>query len=76
MQNYRLLKFRSIREAVCWVFDDVLDEHVRVSELTILFQEPKVLEPLQYDLANPCSDQWRRQWFSAPNEPQQWITER
>ena len=61
MQNNSLLKFRSIMEAVNWVHDDVLEEHVWVSELTMLFQETKVLEPLQYDLANLCSDQWRRQ---------------
>ena len=54
MRNYRLLKFRSIVEAVNWVCDDALDDHVRVSELTISCQEAKVLEAFQYDLANPC----------------------
>ena len=35
MQNSRLFKFKSIIEAVKWVCDDALDEHVWVSELTI-----------------------------------------
>ena len=39
MQNYRLLKFRSILE--------------RVSEFTILCREAKAMEALQHDLANP-----------------------
>ena len=54
MHDYRLLKFRSIVEAVNGVCDDALEEHVWVSELTISLQEAKVLEALQYDLANPC----------------------
>ena len=53
MQEYRLLKFRSLMEAVSWVCDDALDDHVWVSELTISCQEAKVLEALQYDLSNP-----------------------
>ena len=59
-------KFRSIMEAVNWVCDDALDEHVWVSELTISCPEAKVLEALQYDLANPCTVQWRMLWLSAP----------
>ena len=54
MQEYRLLKLRSIMEAVNWVWDDALDDRVWVSEPTISCQEAKVLEALQYDLANPC----------------------
>ena len=50
MQNYRLLKFRSVMKAVNWVCDNALDEHMKVSELTISCQEAKVLEALQYDL--------------------------
>ena len=53
MCNYRLLKFRSLMEAVSWVCDDALDEHVWVSELTISCQEAQVLEALQYDRENP-----------------------
>ena len=34
VENYRLFKLRSIMEAVNWVCDDALDEHVWVSELT------------------------------------------
>ena len=67
MQNYRLLKFSSIMEAVSWVCDDALDDHVWVSELTISCQERKVLKTLQYDLANLCIVQWSMLWFSAPN---------
>ena len=62
MQNYKLFrfcKFRSIMELANRVFDDPLDEHEWVSELTISCQEVKVLEALQYDLANPCTVQWR-----------------
>ena len=66
MQNCILLKFRSILEAVNWVCDDALDEHVWVSELTISCQEAKILDALQYDLANPCIVQWRVLWFQAP----------
>ena len=66
MLNYRLLQFRSIREAVNWVCDDALDDHVWVSELTISCQKAKVLEALQYDFANPCMVQWCMLWFSAP----------
>ena len=53
MQNYRLLKFRSIMKAVNWVCDNALDEQMKVSELTISCQEAKVLEALQYDLGVP-----------------------
>ena len=66
MENYRLLKFSSIMEAVNWVCDDALDDHVWVSELTISCLESKVLEALQYDLTNPCIVQWGLLWFSAP----------
>ena len=66
MQNYRLLQFRSITEAVNWVCDDALDDHVWVSELTISCQEAKVLEALQYDFTHPCIVQWGLLWFSAP----------
>ena len=41
MQNYRLLKFRSIMEAANWICDDALDGHMWVSELTILARKPK-----------------------------------
>ena len=58
MQEYRLLKFRSTMEAVSWVCDDALDDYVWVSGLTISCREAKVLEALQYDLANPCIVQW------------------
>ena len=66
MLNYRLLPFRSIWEAVNWVCDDALDDHVWVSELTISCQKAKVLEALQYDFANPCMVQWGMLWFSVP----------
>ena len=39
MQEYSLLKFRSIMEAENWVCDDALDDHVWASELTISLQE-------------------------------------
>ena len=54
MQDYRPFKFRSIMEAVSWVCDEALDDHVWVYELTIFCQEAKVLKALQYDLANSC----------------------
>ena len=53
-------------EAMNWVCDDSLDDHVCVSERTISCQEAKVLEALQYDLGNPCIVQWSMLWFSAP----------
>ena len=43
MQEHRPLKFRSIKEAVNWVCDDALDDHVSVDELTISGQETKNL---------------------------------
>ena len=43
VQNYRLLIFRSILDAVNWVCDGALDDHVWVSELTLSCQEAKVL---------------------------------
>ena len=49
-----------------WVCHDALDEHVWVSELTISCQEAKVVDALQYDLANPCIVQWGMLWLSAP----------
>ena len=36
-------------EAVSWVCDDALEEHLCVSEQTISLQKAKVLEALQYD---------------------------
>ena len=53
-------------EAVNWVCDDVLDDHVRVSEVTISCQEAKVLEALQYDIESPCIVHWAMLWFCAP----------
>ena len=35
MQNYKIFKLRSIMEAVSWVCDDALDEHVWLSTQTI-----------------------------------------
>ena len=58
MLGYRMQQSRSIMEAVSWVGDDALDDHLWVSELTISWQEAKILEALQYDLANPCVVQW------------------
>ena len=55
-------------EAVSWVRDDALDDHVWVSELTISCEAAKVLEALQYDLANPCIVQWGVLWFSASTD--------
>ena len=53
-------------ETINWVCDDVLDEHVWVSEQTLSLQETKVLEALRYDLEVPCIV-WRGMlWFSAP----------
>ena len=59
MQNQRVFKLRSVMEAVNWVGDDALDEHVWVSELTISLQEAQVLEALQFDLEISCVVQWR-----------------
>ena len=66
MHNYRLFKFRSIVEAVCWECDDALDEHVWESELTLFFSGSKGLEALQYNIAHPCTVQLGVWWFSAP----------
>ena len=51
---------------VSWVCDDALDDHVWVSELTISYQEAKVLEALQYDLSKPMPSPVGMLWFSAP----------
>ena len=61
MQNCRLFKFRSEKEAVYWLSDVAVVEIVWVSELTISCQETKVLEALQYYSANPCIVQWEIQ---------------
>ena len=53
-------------EAVNWVCDYALDDHVWVSELTISCQGAQILEALQYHLAEPCMVQWGMLWFSAP----------
>ena len=77
MQNYRLSKLRHIMmEAVNWVCDDPLDEDVWISQLTICCQEATVLEPLQYDLANSCTFQWRNVVVLGTNESQQPTCER
>ena len=54
----KIFKSRSIMEAVSWVCDDALYEHVWVSEHTISLQEAKVVEALQYDFEIPCTAQW------------------
>ena len=64
MQEYKLLKFRSIMEAVNWVCDDALEDRVWVHELTLSCQEAKVLEPLDYDIEVPCLVQWGMLWSS------------
>ena len=66
MQNYRIFKLRSIMEAVNWVCDDALDEHVWVSEQTITLQEATALEALQYDFEMRCIVHRRMSWFCAP----------
>ena len=45
-------------DAVNWVCDDAVDEHVWVSKQTISLQEAEVLEALQYDLEIPSTVQW------------------
>ena len=66
MQNFRIFKLRFILEAVNWVNDDALDDHVWVSEMTIAQQVAKVLDALQCDIELPCVVQWRMLRFSAP----------
>ena len=75
MQDCKLQQFRSIMKAVNWVCDDALDDHVRVSELTISCREAKVLEALQYNLANPCMVQWGMLWVLGTNKSQSEIFE-
>ena len=58
-------------EAVTWVCDDALDEHVWVSELAISCQEAKVLEAVQYDMANPWIVQWENAVVLCTNWCQQ-----
>ena len=72
MQEYRRHKCRSIMEAVNWVCDDALDDHVWVSERAISCQEAK---GLQYDLANPCIVQWGMLWLFGTNKSQSEIIE-
>ena len=73
MQNFRIFKLSSIKEAVNGMCDDAFDEHVWVSEGTISLHKTKVLEVLQYDIEIPCIVQWRMLWLSTPtslnNEP-------
>ena len=70
-------------EAVSWVCDDALDEHLWVSEHTISCQEAKVVEALQYDLqisalsvgngmvlGTDKSQQWFFERWSYPREVQ------
>ena len=67
MQEYRMQKKnRSIMEAVNWVCDDALDDHVWVLELTISCQETQVLEAPDDDIEVPCFVQWSMLWFSSP----------
>ena len=66
MQEYRLLKFRSIMMIVNWVCDDALDDHVWVNELTIPCQGTEVLEALDYDIDVSCLVKWSMLWFSSP----------
>ena len=75
MQNYRLLKFRSIMEAVSWVFDDVLDEHVWVSELTISCQEAEVLEPPTVRPGKSMHCPVENAMVLGTHKPQPWTTE-
>ena len=58
MQNFRFFKLRSVMEAVNWVCDDALDEHVWVSEQTISLQDTKVLEAVQYDSLETATTKW------------------
>ena len=53
-------------EAVNWVCDDALDDHVWVDEQTISCQEAKVLEASDFDIEVPCVVQWSTLWFSSP----------
>ena len=62
----------SIMEAVNWVCDDALDDHVWVSERAISCQDAK---RLQYDLANPCIVQWGMLWLFGTNKSQSEIIE-
>ena len=71
MQECRLHKLRSIMEAVIWVCDDALDDHVWVSEPTISCKEAKVLE-----LANPHIVEWCMFWFSDTDKSHSEVFER
>ena len=57
-KNFRIFKLRSILEAVNWVCDGALDDHLWLSEQTTVLQEAKVLEALQYYIEIPCVVQW------------------
>ena len=56
----------SIIEAVNLVRDDILEDHERVSEVSLALQETTVFEALNEDTEAPCVVQWEMLWFSAP----------
>ena len=69
MQNNRIFKLRSIMEAVNWVSDDALDEHVWLSEHAISLQEAKVFGSLARRPRNSMRRPVEDVMFLGTNKP-------
>ena len=75
VRNHKLLQFRSIIEAVTWLCDDGLDDHVCVSVLTLSCEEAQVLEALQHDFCDPMDGPVEYVLVVGTNKSQSWIFE-
>ena len=60
-------KKNSIIFAVNSVCDKCMCRHTSLSDETLILQEAKTLEALNYDLDVPCVVQWAVLWFAAPS---------
>ena len=60
-------KMNSIIFAVNSVCENSLCRHTCLSDDTLLSQEARTLEALNYDLDVPCVVQWAVLWFAAPS---------
>ena len=67
MEAFRYYTMNLIMEAINWVLCIYFqDDHDWISEYSLVMQENKILEALNYDIDVPCVVQWKKLWYSAP----------
>ena len=66
MDVFRHQKKYSIMEASNGVCARVQEPHDWISEFSLVLQENKILEAMNFDVDVPCALRWVLLWYSAP----------